>query len=63
MRVLLAFIAAVLLAMAIPAVAQPDPGRRIGTTVADTGAPGYRFERVTLPAQGGGQGYRLNLAV
>ncbi len=52
-----------LLVPAMPAVAQPDLGRRVGTTVADTGAPGYRFERLILPAQANGQGYRLNLAI
>ncbi|MGS1079836.1 alpha/beta hydrolase [Pseudoxanthomonas beigongshangi] len=51
-----------LLAMAVPAIAQPDLSRRVGTTVADTGAPGYRFERVTLASEDGRE-YRLNLAV
>nr|WP_225562540.1 alpha/beta hydrolase-fold protein [Pseudoxanthomonas sp. PXM04] len=60
---MLVLIAAVLLATAMPVVAQPDLSRRIGTTVADTGAPGYRFERVILPGEGGGQGYRFNLAI
>lgn len=46
-----------------PAPAQPDLSRRIGTTVADSGVPGYRFESIVLQAGDGAQRYRLRVAV
>ena len=49
--------------MAVPAAAQPDLSRRIGQTVADTGAPGYRFERFVLDSNDGQRHYRIQVAV
>ena len=62
MRWLALPLAALLAAMAAPAGAQPDLSRRTGTTVADTGVPGYRFHAVVLEAQDGRR-YRLRVAV
>ncbi len=45
------------------ASAQPDLSRRIGVTVADTGAPGYLFETLKLASADGARHYRLWLAV
>ncbi len=50
-------------ALASAAMAQPDLNRRIGVTVADTGAPGYRFETLRLASADGQRHYRLWLAV
>ena len=49
--------------VAAPAVAQPDLSRRTGTTVADTGAPGYRFEQFRLDSADGQRSYRVRVAV
>ncbi len=49
--------------MAAPAAAQPDLSRRTGATVADTGAPGYRFERFLLDSADGLRRYRVQVAV
>ena len=49
--------------MAVPAAAQPDLSQRIGQTVADTGAPGYRFERFVLDSNDGQRHYRIQVAV
>ena len=49
--------------VAAPATAQPDLSRRIGQTVADTGAPGYRFERFVLDSNDGQRHYRIQVAV
>lgn len=45
------------------ALAQPDLSRRIGTTVADTGAPGYRFESFRLASADDQRRYRVRVAV
>lgn len=63
MRIWLAGLLALASACALPALAQPDLSRRIGHTVADAGAPGYRFERIVVPMAGRAQGYRLQLAI
>jgi predicted alpha/beta superfamily hydrolase len=49
--------------IAAPAAAQPDLSRRTGGTVADTGAPGYRFERFRLDSADGLRHYRVQVAV
>ena len=49
--------------VAAPAAAQPDLSRRIGQNVADTGAPGYRFERFVLDSNDGQRHYRIQVAV
>ncbi len=55
---------AVLALLAAPAaLAQPDLSRRIGTTVADTGTPGYRFESFRLDSVDGQRHYRVRVAV
>lgn len=43
--------------------AQPDLSRRIGITVAGTGAPGYRFESFRLASSDGQRHYRIRVAV
>lgn len=48
--------------MAASAIAQPNLEQRMGRTVADTGATGWRFERFAL-ASSDGQRYRLQLAI
>lgn len=50
-------------ALVQPALAQPDLSRRIGTTVADTGAPGYRFESFRLASADGQRRYRVHVAI
>ena len=63
-RVLLSALAWLALsAPALPALAQPDLSQRIGTTVADTGAPGYRFEQFRLDSADGQRRYRVRVAV
>ncbi|MDI9238564.1 alpha/beta hydrolase-fold protein [Lysobacter sp. LF1] len=61
-RILLAI---VLLGAAVlaPASAQPALSRRVGTTVADTGAPGYRFEQFRVDSADGQRHYRVRVAV
>lgn len=54
---------AALLVAAPPAHAQPDLSRRIGHTVADSGAPGYRFETIRLPSSDGARHYRIRIAI
>lgn len=49
--------------LALPATAQPDLSRRIGTTVADSGAPGYRFEQFRLASADGQRHYRIRVAL
>ncbi|WP_257388921.1 alpha/beta hydrolase, partial [Tahibacter caeni] len=49
--------------LAVPAGAQPDLSRRVGTTVADTGVPGYRFTAVTVASPERATRYRLRVAV
>lgn len=43
--------------------AQPDLSKRIGTTVADTGAPGYRFEQFDLSSKDSERHYRVHVAI
>ncbi|MBO9718409.1 MAG: alpha/beta hydrolase [Pseudoxanthomonas sp.] len=43
--------------------AQPDLSQRIGRTVADTGAPGYRFEQFRLDSADGQRHYRVRVAL
>ena len=63
-RVLPALLLLLLAGLYAPsAPAQPDLSRRTGTTVADTGVAGYRFESITLQAVAGAQRYRLRVAV
>lgn len=57
---------AMLLGVAIavtPAIAQPDLTRRIGTTVADSGAPGWRFEGFHVESADGVRSYHIRIAV
>ena len=49
--------------LALPAMAQPDLSRRIGTTMADAGAPGYRFERFRVASADGQRHYLVRVAV
>lgn len=49
--------------LAAPVAAQPDLSRRIGATVADTGAPGYRFEQFRIDSTDGQRHYRVQVAV
>lgn len=51
------------LLLAFPLAAQPDLSRRIGTTVADTGAPGWRFEQFRADSSDGQRRYRIRLAL
>ena len=51
------------LLLAPVALAQPDLSRRTGTTVADTGAPGYRFESLRLASADGQRRYRVRVAI
>src|SRR5690606_15250353 len=51
------------LLLAPAALAQPDLSRRTGTTVADTGAPGYRFESFRLASTDGQRRYRVRVAI
>lgn len=60
---LLVIVLCLLAAFAPAAMAQPDLNRRIGVTVADTGAPGYRFQTLRLASADGQRHYRLWLAV
>jgi len=59
-RLLLSLLA---LLLAPAALAQPDLSRRTGTTVADTGAPGYRFESFRLSSADGQRHYRVRVAI
>jgi len=45
------------------ATAQPDLSRHTGTTVADTGAPGWRFEQFRLDSADGQRRYRVRVAL
>ncbi|GAA5068997.1 alpha/beta hydrolase [Lysobacter panacisoli] len=66
MRAVLVRFALALVAFAMlvaPVAAQPDPSRRIGVTVADTGAPGYRFEQLRIDSTDGQRHYRVRVAV
>lgn len=49
--------------LAMPAAAQPDLARRMGTTVADTGAPGYRFAQFALASADTQRRYRVWVAI
>jgi predicted alpha/beta superfamily hydrolase len=62
MRRRLAWLAA---GLALPALAWAQPGlsQRIGRTVADTGAPGYRFEQFRLGSADGQRHYRIRVAL
>ncbi|HBK46203.1 MAG TPA: IroE protein, partial [Xanthomonadaceae bacterium] len=51
------------LLLAPPLQAQPDLSRRIGTTVADTGTPAYRFDDVRVASADGERRYRVRLAI
>ena len=51
------------LLLAFPLAAQPDLSRRIGTTVADTGVPGWRFDEFRVPSADGERRYRVRLAL
>lgn len=51
------------LLVAVPAGAQPDPGVRVGSTVADAPLRGYRFERLSIASADGQRHYRVHLAV
>ena len=60
------FLAPLLLGAALvaaPAAAQPDLSRRAVGTVADTGAPGYRFKQFRLDSADGQRHYRVRVAV
>lgn len=63
MRWMPALLLAAAAALAPAAAAQPDLSRRTGTTVADTGVPGYRFHALTLQAPDPDRRYRLRVAV
>lgn len=60
---LMAVLLAGLALVAGPAPAQPDTTRRTGTTVADTGVAGWRFEHFTLEAADGHARYRIRVAL
>lgn len=51
------------LLLAMPAAAQPDLSRRVGTTVADTGVPGWRFEQFRVASIDGQRQYRVRVAL
>lgn len=51
------------LLVAFSAQAQPDLSRRTGVTVADTGAPGWRFEQFRVASADGQRRYRIRVAV
>jgi uncharacterized protein len=51
------------LALASPLQAQPDLARRIGSTVADTGTPSYRFDDLRVASADGQRHYRVRLAI
>ncbi|ENO89964.1 alpha/beta hydrolase [Thauera linaloolentis] len=53
----------VLMLNVLPALAQPNLAQRTGTTIADTGVAGYRFETITLDPAANGRGYRLRVAL
>lgn len=59
-RVAIAF---ALLLVAMPAAAQPDLSRKVGTTVADSGAPGWRFDEFRADSADGTRRYRVRVAV
>ncbi len=49
--------------MATPSHAQPDLTRRIGTTVADSGVAGWRFEGFQIESADGQRRYHIRIAV
>lgn len=51
------------LAGVLPAQAQPDLSRKVGTTLADTGSAWYRFEEFRLASADGARRYRVRIAV
>jgi len=53
----------VVLPVSAPAGAQPDPGARVGRTVADARLHGYRFERLSVASADGRRHYRVHLAI
>ena len=63
MRTALAWLTFALAWLAAPAMAQPDLSRRAVNTVADTGAPGYRFEQFRLSSADGQRQYRVRVAL
>lgn len=52
-----------LLLMLPPVAAQPNLAQRTGTTLADTGVPGYRFATLRLSSADGERHYRLRVAL
>lgn len=50
-------------AVVAPAMAQPNPSQQVGTSVADTGVPGYRFESFRLESSDGQRAYRVRVAL
>lgn len=62
-RGLLAALWLMVVVSSAPAIAQPDLLRRVGLTVADTGASGYRFEQFRVDSADGERRYRVNVAV
>lgn len=63
MRGLRVMLCVVAMALALPALAQPDLSRRVGKTVADAPVPGYRFHALVVPTADGATRYRLRVAV
>lgn len=51
------------LLLAAPAAAQPDLSRRVGTTVADSGVPGWRFEQFRVASVDGQRQYRVRVVL
>lgn len=51
------------LLLAFPLAAQPDLSRRTGTTVADSGVPGWRFDEFRADSADGRRHYRVRLAL
>lgn len=53
---------AITLTPAIPALAKPDLAQKVGTTVADTGSPDYRFSDLRFTSADGQRHYRVRIA-
>jgi predicted alpha/beta superfamily hydrolase len=51
------------LASVMPAQAQPDLSRKIGTTLADTRSASYRFDEFRLASTDGARRYRVRIAI
>lgn len=63
MRRLLSCLLSVALLMLQTVAAQPNLAQRTGTTLADTGVPGYRFATLRLSSADGERHYRLRVAL